>query len=24
VRTGPDGEVYVLERSGGVNKLIPG
>jgi glucose/arabinose dehydrogenase len=24
VRTGPDGELYVLERSGGVNKLIPG
>jgi glucose/arabinose dehydrogenase len=24
VRAGPDGELYVLERSGGVNKLIPG
>jgi glucose/arabinose dehydrogenase len=24
VRTGPDGELYVLERSGGVNKLTPG
>jgi glucose/arabinose dehydrogenase len=24
VRAGPDAELYVLERSGGVNKLVPG